>query len=136
MIKTIVRDTFFLSQKAELATQEDMQVCLDLVDTLQASHDRCVGMAANMIGKKKRIIIARINHMNVVMINPYIVQKSNPYQTKEGCLSLNGERETTRYQNIVVKYQDMQWKERKPSFVGYEAQIIQHEIDHCDGILI
>lgn len=136
MIKNIVRDTFFLSQQAELATQEDMQVCLDLVDTLQASHDRCVGMAANMIGKKKRIIIARINHMNVVMINPYIVQKSNPYQTKEGCLSLNGERQTTRYQNIVVKYQDMQWKERKQSFVGYEAQIIQHEIDHCDGILI
>ena len=136
MIKTIVRDTFFLSQKAELATQEDMQVCLDLVDTLQANQDKCVGMAANMIGKKKRIIIARINHMNVVMINPYIVQKSNPYQTKEGCLSLNGERETTRYQNIVVKYQDMQWKERKQSFVGYEAQIIQHEIDHCDGILI
>lgn len=136
MIKTIVRDTFFLSQKAELATQEDMQVCLDLVDTLQANQDKCVGMAANMIGKKKRIIIARINHMNVVMINPYIVQKSNPYQTKEGCLSLSGERETTRYQNIVVKYQDMQWKERKQSFVGYEAQIIQHEIDHCDGILI
>lgn len=136
MIKNIVRDTFFLSQKAELATQEDMQVCLDLVDTLQASQDRCVGMAANMIGKKKRIIIARINHMNVVMINPYIVQKSNPYKTKEGCLSLSGERQTTRYQNIVVKYQDMQWKERKQSFVGYEAQIIQHEIDHCDGILI
>lgn len=136
MIKTIVRDTFFLSQKAELATQEDMQVCLDLVDTLQANQDKCVGMAANMIGKKKRIIIARINHMNVVMIDPYIVQKSNPYQTKEGCLSLSGERETTRYQNIVVKYQDMQWKERKQSFVGYEAQIIQHEIDHCDGILI
>lgn len=136
MIKNIVRDTFFLSQKAELATQEDMQVCLDLVDTLQANQDKCVGMAANMIGKKKRIIIARINHMNVVMINPYIVQKSNPYQTKEGCLSLSGERETTRYQNIVVKYQDMQWKERKQSFVGYEAQIIQHEIDHCDGILI
>ncbi len=136
MIKNIVRDTFFLSQKAELATKKDSQVCLDLVDTLQANRDRCVGMAANMIGVKKRIIIVSMGYMNVVMINPQILQKSNPYETKEGCLSLSGERQTTRYQNIVVQYYDMQWKERKQSFVGYEAQIIQHEIDHCDGILI
>ncbi len=136
MIKNIVRDTFFLSQKAELATKSDTQVCLDLVDTLQANKERCVGMAANMIGVKKRIIIVSMGYMNVVMINPQILQKSNPYETKEGCLSLSGERQTTRYQNIVVKYYDMQWKERKQSFVGYEAQIIQHEIDHCDGILI
>lgn len=136
MIKNIVRDTFFLSQKAELATKKDSQVCLDLVDTLQANRDRCVGMAANMIGAKKRIIIVSMGYMNVVMINPQIVQKSNPYETKEGCLSLSGERQTTRYQNIVVQYYDMQWKERKQSYVGYEAQIIQHEIDHCDGILI
>ncbi len=136
MIKNIVRDTFFLSQKAELATKKDTQVCLDLVDTLQANKERCVGMAANMIGVKKRIIIVSMGYMNVVMINPQILQKSNPYETKEGCLSLSGERQTTRYQNIVVQYYDMQWKERKQSFVGYEAQIIQHEIDHCDGILI
>ncbi len=136
MIKNIVRDTFFLSQKAELATKKDSQVCLDLVDTLQANKERCVGMAANMIGVKKRIIIVSMGYMNVVMINPQILQKSNPYETKEGCLSLSGERQTTRYQNIVVQYYDMQWKERKQSFVGYEAQIIQHEIDHCDGILI
>ena len=136
MIKNIVRDTFFLSQKAELATKSDTQVCLDLVDTLQANKERCVGMAANMIGIKKRIIIVSMGYMNVVMINPQILQKSNPYETKEGCLSLSGERQTTRYQNIVVQYYDMQWKERKQSFVGYEAQIIQHEIDHCDGILI
>ncbi len=136
MIRNIVRDTFFLSQKAELATKKDSQVCLDLVDTLQANRDRCVGMAANMIGVKKRIIIVSMGYMNVVMINPQILQKSNPYETKEGCLSLSGERQTTRYQNIVVQYYDMQWKERKQSFVGYEAQIIQHEIDHCDGILI
>lgn len=136
MIRNIVKDTFFLSQKSELATKEDLDVCLDLIDTLNANKERCVGLAANMIGKKKRIIIARIDHMNVVMINPVIVQKSNPYQIKEGCLSLSGERETTRYQNIVVKYLDMQFKERKQAYFGYPAEIIQHELDHCDGILI
>lgn len=136
MIRNIVKDTFFLSQKSELATKEDLDICLDLIDTLNANKERCVGLAANMIGKKKRIIIARIDHMNVVMINPVIVQKSNPYQIKEGCLSLSGERETTRYQNIVVKYLDMQMKERKQAYFGYPAEIIQHELDHCDGILI
>ncbi len=136
MIKNIVKDTFFLSQKADLATKEDMQVCLDLIDTLQANKDICVGMAANMIGKKKRIIIAKIGFMNVVMINPTIIKKSNPYITKEGCLSLSGERQTTRYKSIVVEYYDMQWKLQKGSFSDYDAQIIQHEIDHCDGILI
>lgn len=136
MIRNIVKDTFFLSQKSELATKEDLDICLDLIDTLNANKERCVGLAANMIGKKKRIIIAKIDHMNVVMINPVIVQKNNPYQIKEGCLSLSGERETTRYQNIVVKYLDMQFKERKQAYFGYNAEIIQHELDHCEGILI
>lgn len=136
MIKPIVKDTIFLSQKSENATEADIAVAVDLMDTLRAHADECVGMAANMIGVKKRIIIFSVDIMQVVMINPVIVKKSKPYQTEEGCLSLSGTRKTTRYQEIEVSYLDMNFKKHRNKYSGWTAQIIQHEIDHCNGILI
>ena len=136
MIKPIVKDVFFLGQKSEAATKQDLSVGQDLMDTLQANQDHCVGMAANMIGVKKRIIIVNMGFMNVVMYNPVIVKKSGKYMTEEGCLSLNGVRPTARYKKITVEFQDMQFKKQRQSFEGWTAQIIQHEIDHCDGIVI
>ena len=109
---------------------------MDLIDTLQSHEHECIGMAANMIGKKKRIIIARIGRMNVVMNNPVILKKSDPYETEEGCLSLNGTKKVTRYKKIIVEYYDMKWKKQKQVFTDLNAQIIQHEVDHCNGILI
>lgn len=136
MVKPIVKDTIFLSQKSENATEADIAVAVDLMDTLRTHANECVGMAANMIGVKKRIIIFSVDITQVVMINPVIVKKSKPYQTEEGCLSLSGTRKTTRYQEIEVSYLDMNFKKHRNKYSGWTAQIIQHEIDHCNGILI
>ena len=136
MIKPIVRDIIFLGQKSEEAAKQDMSVGQDLQDTLKANQDRCVGMAANMIGAKKRIIIVNMGFVNVVMYNPVIIKKDSPYETEEGCLSLDGVRKTTRYQNIEVEYMDSGWKKRRQKYSGWTAQIIQHEVDHLNGIII
>ena len=136
MVKTIVRDLLFLGQKSEETTQKDGQVIQDLQDTLAAHREGCVGMAANMIGYKKRSIIVSTGFYDLVMNNPVILSKSNPYETEEGCLSLNGVRKTTRYREIEVRYQDVSFKEQKQRFSGFIAQIIQHEMDHLDGIII
>ena len=136
MEKQIVRDTFFLNQKSEEATKADLPVAQDLEDTLRANRERCVGMAANMIGYRKRIIIVATGFADIVMINPVITAKSEPYETEEGCLSLPGTRKTTRYKNITVSYLDKKFAMHTQDFSGNIAQIIQHECDHLAGILI
>ena len=136
MIKPIVKDVFFLGQKSDPATKQDLSVGQDLQDTLVANRDRCVGMAANMIGVRKRIIIVNIGIMNLVMDNPVILKKDTPYETEEGCLSLEGVRKTTRYQNIEVEYLDGSWKKHRQKFSGWTAQIILHEMDHLEGVII
>ena len=136
MIRPIVKDVFFLGQKSGAATKQDLSVGQDLMDTLRANQDHCVGMAANMIGVKKRIIIVNMDIMNVVMYNPVIVKRETPYETEEGCLSLTGVRKTTRYQNIEVEYYDGSWKKHRQAYSGWTAQIIQHECDHLAGIII
>ena len=136
MVKPIMRDLFFLRQKAEKATKGDFPVAIDLLDTLKAHEDGCVGMAANMIGIKKRVIIVNIGLVDVVMFNPVMLRKDTPYETEEGCLSLTGVRKTTRYENIEVEYYDMDWKKQKMKLSGWPAQICQHEMDHLEGILI
>lgn len=136
MIRPIVRDVFFLGQKSEAATMQDLSVGQDLQDTLAVNRDRCVGMAANMIGIKKRIIIVNAGFINLVMYNPVIVKKDTSYETEEGCLSLDGVRKTTRYQNIEVEYLDGSWKKHRDKFSGWTAQIIQHECAHLDGEII
>lgn len=136
MIKPIMKDVLFLGQKSELATKEDISVVNDLIDTLRANLDGCVGMAANMIGVKKRIIVFAIGENIVPMINPVILIKENKYETEESCLSLTGFRKTTRYEAIEVEYLDINFKKKKDRFLGFTAQIIQHEVDHCDGIII
>ena len=136
MIRPIVKDVFFLGQKSGPATMQDLSVGQDLMDTLRANQDHCVGMAANMIGVKKRVIIVNMGILNVVMYNPVIVRKDSPYETEEGCLSLTGVRKTTRYQNIEVEYYDISWKKRRQKYSGWTAQIIQHECDHLEGIII
>ena len=136
MIRPIVRDVFFLGQKADPATKQDLSVGQDLQDTLKANQERCVGMAANMIGVKKKIIIVNAGLMSIVMYNPVILEKDTPYETEEGCLSLDGTRKTMRYQNIEVEYLDSSWKKQRQKYSGWMAQIIQHEIDHLNGIII
>lgn len=136
MIKPIVKDIFFLGQKSEPATPDDKQVITDLLDTLAYHREGCVGLAANMIGVRKRIIAVSMGFIDMVMVNPVIIAKDSPYQTEEGCLSLPGVRPTTRYENIQVRYQDQHFNQYTRSFSGWTAQIIQHEIDHCDGIII
>ena len=136
MIRPIMKDVFFLRQKAEPAGKEDLQVVQDLLDTLKANEAGCVGMAANMIGVNKRIIAVNMGFVNVAMLNPVIVKKSGAYETEEGCLSLNGVRKTTRYENIEVEFQDISFRKQRQKYSGWTAQIIQHEIDHCEGILI
>ena len=136
MVKTIVRDLFFLGQKSEETTQKDGQVIQDLQDTLAAHREGCVGMAANMIGYRKRSIIVSTGFYDLVMNNPIILSKADPYETEEGCLSLDGVRRTTRYRKIEVRYQDVYFKEQRQSFNGFIAQIVQHEMDHLDGIVI
>lgn len=136
MKKDIMKDVFFLGQKSENATQEDRQIIEDLKDTLKANRERCVGMAANMIGYRKRIIIISMGFMDVVMVNPAIVSKSLSYDTEEGCLSLDGVRKTKRYKKIRVQYQDENFEKHTQEYDGYIAQIIQHECDHLDGVII
>ncbi len=136
MVKPIMRDVLFLGQKSENATEDDKQIIADLKDTLKANHDHCVGMAANMIGYRKRIIIVFMGVMDLIMVNPVIVQKSQPYDTEEGCLSLEGVRNTKRYKKIKVKYMDEEFQSHTQTYEGYIAQIIQHECDHLEGIII
>lgn len=136
MIRPIMRDVFFLGQKSEPATKEDLQIGKDLQDTLQANRERCVGMAANMIGVKKNIIIVNMGIVNIVMFNPGIIKRDTPYETEEGCLSLDGVRKTIRYQNIEVEYYDFSWKKQRQKLTGWTAQICQHEIDHLEGRII
>ena len=136
MVQPIMKDPMFLAQKSLPAGEEDLQTALDLVETLEAHQDGCVGMAANMIGVLKRIIAFDNNGEYMVMLNPEIIKYSDAYETEEGCLSLPGKRKTKRYRSIKVKYQNLQLQTRIKTFTGWTAQIIQHEIDHCSGILI
>ena len=136
MVKNICRDQFFLSQKAEPATESDKQVVIDLLDTLRANLDHCVGMAANMIGVKKAIIVIAAGPFQFAMINPVITKKSGAFQTEEGCLSLEGVRSCTRYKEIEVDYLDQNFQKQHGKYSGWTAQIIQHECDHLDGKII
>ena len=136
MIKPIVRDVIFLTQKSVPATPEDLPVAADLLDTLTANAERCVGMAANMIGVSKRIIAFDNDGAYMVMFNPELVKFSTPFETEEGCLSLDGVRKTKRYKSIKVKYQNEAFQVRMKTFTGWTAQIIQHELDHLEGIII
>ncbi len=136
MVKKIVRDPMFLQQKSEPATEADKQVIQDLLDTLRANQEHCVGMAANMIGVKKRIIVVAMGPFQFAMVNPVITKKSGEYKTEESCLSLEGVRPCTRYKEIEVDYLDQDFKPQHGKYKDFTAQIIQHEIDHFDGILI
>ena len=136
MVKKIMRDPLFLAQKSVDATEADKQVITDLLDTLRANLDHCVGMAANMIGVNKCIIAFDNEGTYMVMFNPEIVKKSGPYQAEEGCLSLSGTRRARRWESIKVRWQNEKFQERIKTFTGWTAQIIQHEIDHCEGIII
>lgn len=136
MIRSIMRDPMFLSRKSHPAVKEDLPVLDDLLDTLRAHQDSCVGMAANMIGVSKRIIAIMNGPFPMGMINPVILQKKDPYSAEEGCLSLDGVRKTIRYQTIVIAFEDRQMNRQQMTFSGWTAQIIQHEMDHLDGILI
>ena len=136
MIKPIVKDPIFLGRKSREATAEDLPIAQDLLDTLIAHKDGCVGMAANMIGQAVRIIAFDNEGTYMVMLNPEIVKASGRYETEEGCLSLEGVRKTKRYRSIKVQYQNEKLQTRLKTFTGWTAQIIQHEIDHCNGILI
>lgn len=136
MIREICRDETFLAQKAAPATAGDLATAQDLLDTLTAHKDGCVGMAANMIGVCKRIIAFDNEGTYMVMFNPVIVRQSGPYEAQEGCLSLSGVRKTKRFQTVKVQWQNEQFQTRLKTFTGWTAEIIQHEIDHCEGILI
>ena len=136
MIREIVHDPLFLAQPSAPAGKEDLQIAEDLRDTLQANLDRCVGMAANMIGERKRIIAVVNGPMIMIMLNPKILSSSGEYETEEGCLSLAGLRKTKRFRSIRLSWQDLQMKQHTGTFEGFQAQIVQHEIDHCNGVLI
>ena len=136
MVRTIVKDIFFLGQKSEPATKSDISVGKDLQDTLEVNRAGCVGMAANMIGVKKNIIVVAVGPFQFAMINPKITKKSGIFETEEGCLSLDGVRPCKRYKEIEVDYLDQDFKEQHGKYSGWAAQIIQHEIDHCKGIVI
>ena len=136
MVREIMKDTAFLSQKAEIAVAEDVSVAQDLLETLEAHRDGCAGMAANMIGINKRIIAFDNEGKYMVMFNLEIIKKSGPYQAQEGCLSLPGTRTAKRWKSIEVQYQTETFQTRFKAFTGWTAQIIQHEIDHCEGVLI
>lgn len=131
-----MRDLFFLRQRSEKATEADRQTAIDLLDTLKAHEDGCVGMAANMIGVNKAIIAVNMGFMNVAMFNPKIVKRNGKYETEEGCLSLDGVRKCVRYQEIEVEYEDINFKRQRQKYSGWTAQIIQHECDHLNGIII
>ena len=136
MVKKITRDPMFLAQKSVDATEADKQVITDLLDTLRANLDHCVGMAANMIGVSKNIIVVAVGPFQFAMINPVIAKKTGASQTEEGCLSLDGVRPCTRYKEIEVDYLDTNFKKQHGKYTGWTAQIIQHEVDHCNGIVI
>lgn len=136
MVKKITRDPMFLAQKSVDATEADKQVITDQLDTLRANLDHCVGMAANMIGVSKNIIVVAAGPFQFAMINPVIAKKTGAFQTEEGCLSLDGVRPCTRYKEIEVDYLDTNFKKQHGKYTGWTAQIIQHEIDHCNGIVI
>ncbi|MBU3203619.1 peptide deformylase [Clostridium algidicarnis] len=136
MIKPIVKDILFLGQKSEDATKNDIIVIDDLIDTLKANLEQCVGLAGNMIGVKKRILVFTAGNLIVPMINPIILKKEKLYATEESCLSLIGIRKTKRYEMIEVEYLDRNFKKQKQVFTGFIAQIIQHEMDHFEGIII
>ena len=136
MVRPIIRDTFFLSRKSRQATLEDLPIAQDLLDTLQANREACVGMAANMIGQAVRIIAFHVGGAPMLMLNPEIIKFEKPYETEEGCLSLQGVRKTTRYETIRVRFQNEKLQTRQKVYSGWTAQIIQHEIDHCNGIII
>lgn len=136
MVREIMRDQFFLAQKSTDATEADLDTARDLLDTLMAHKDGCVGMAANMIGVSRRIIAFDDEGEYQVLFDPEIVKKSGPYMAEEGCLSLDGTRQTKRYKTIKVRYKNEKFQERYKTFTGWTAQIVQHEIDHCNGIII
>ena len=136
MVKELMHDPIFLAQKSVPATAADLETAQDLLDTLTFHKEGCVGMAANMIGVKKNIIIVNMGFVDVVMFNPVIISKDTPYDTEEGCLSLDGVRKTKRYENIEVEYYDFAWKKQRKKLSGWTAQICQHEIDHLSGIII
>jgi peptide deformylase len=136
MIREICRDETFLAQKAAPATADDLATAQNLLDTLAAHKDGCVGMAANMIGVCKRIIAFDNEGTYMVMFNPVIVRQSGPYEAQEGCLSLSGVRKTKRFRTVKVQWQNEKFQTRLKTFTGWTAEIIQHEIDHCEGILI
>ena len=136
MQQKIVKDVLFLQQKSEPATKLDLYLAQDLQDTLLAHQENCVGLAANMIGVRKRAIVFQYGLVPVVMFNPVLLSKSSPYQAEEGCLSLSGSRSTMRYQEITVEYLDRNWELQNITLNGFPAQICQHELDHLEGILI
>ena len=136
MVREICRDEAFLSQRAEPATKDDLGTAQDLLDTLLAHKEGCVGMAANMIGVNKRIIAFDNDGAYLVMLNPVIIRQSEPYEAEEGCLSLTGTRRAKRFRSIKVQWQNEMLQTRLKTFTGWTAEIIQHEIDHCDGIII
>ncbi|MGN1275488.1 MAG: peptide deformylase [Floccifex sp.] len=136
MIKPIIKDENFLSIKSSKCTNQDVYIARDLKDTLNFHKKECAGMAANMIGYSKNMIIVNAGYLDLILVNPKIIKKSNPYQTQEGCLSLMGQRNTIRYRQITVEYQDVNFKKHVQVFTDFTAQVIQHEIDHCNGILI
>ena len=136
MVRPIVKDPIFLARKSAPASPEDAEVARDLRDTLEAHREGCVGMAANMIGVSKRVIIFDDGGKATVMFNPEIIRRSEPFEAEEGCLSLSGTRKTKRYRTIKIRYLNELFQQRIKTYTGWTAQIIQHEIDHCDGILI
>ena len=136
MEKKIVTDILFLSQKSQPASQKDLPLATDLQDTLQANRETCVGLAANMIGVQKRVIIFNLGLVPMVMFNPILLSYKGPYETEEGCLSLTGVRTTTRYETITVSYRDSKWQEQTITLTGFPAQICQHELDHLEGRII
>jgi peptide deformylase len=136
MIRPIQHDPMFLSQKSQPATKADLQIGADLLDTFNAHRQNCIGMAANMIGQLKTIIVIDFVPQPLLMFNPQIVQQADPYQTSEGCLSLKGQRHTTRFRQITVTFYDRNFKLQRLQLTDLYAEIVQHEIDHCNGILI
>jgi len=136
MIRPVVHDQTRLAQKSQPATKADAATVTDLLDTLRANSENCVGMAANMIGVNLRIIVVDMGILPVAMINPVITKAAEPYDTSEGCLSLTGERPTKRFKSIDVTFENQHFQRQQQTFTGFVAQIIQHEIDHCNGIII
>ena len=136
MVREIVKDPVLLMQKSSATTEEDLVVAQDLIDTLLANRDRCVGLAANMIGVLRRVIVVDDEGTPLAMLNPEFLQTKGQYETEEGCLPLTGVRKTKRYEYVKVRYQNMELQTRICTFRGWTAQIIQHEVDHCNGILI